>query len=70
MKKVIEYLLELSDNELDPQAKKMITSWSDPPKYQEVYDTIAMCCNYSWTSNFVVRVLSIIEDDAKKNIGE
>ncbi len=66
MKELIQGLLDGPDREIDEAAKELIRKWSNPPTYEEVYDTVAQSCHFSLVSDFVMQILMIIEEDAKK----
>jgi hypothetical protein len=67
MQDMIELLLVAPESQISDDAKDLIRKWSNPPTYEEVYDTVSQCCHASLVSDFAMSVLMIIEDKVKNN---
>jgi hypothetical protein len=55
------------DSQMDISLKNSISKWSETPKSIEVLETLDHCVRYSSGSDFVVKVLNIILDQAIKS---
>lgn len=66
MKPLIEALLAGSDRQLDERMKPLIRAWDDPPKAAQVLQVLDLCIHGALASGFVVKVLEILYDEARR----
>ena len=62
IKKLVNLLLEASDNVLDDRMKVRMREWSDPPKAVEVLEVLDNCINGSLATGVAVAALQALYD--------
>jgi hypothetical protein len=61
-----QQLLAAPDTQISPAMKEWISAWSDPPKLEEITETRNMSAFTSQCSDLVIRLLTIMMEEASK----
>lgn len=70
MNEIASYLMKAPDSQLDAAMKPKIAAWSDPPTALQILEVLDACIHGSLASGFVVRLLQMMYDDARKTEGK